>query len=182
VVIAESSIFWNMMPCSQLKMNWCFGGTSCLHLQERRVSQGRNQCEAGIKLAMLILDPEDGGDILLNSPLIFTALYPRRRNFSVFCISLYIFPQITAVFQLFLVSHILWSLFPLLFHFSIGFAMVWHSSKISSEPVYQYITHWCFFLNVIIVNIIVLYCIVFLLLPFLLEHRASVKHCFTSVS
>jgi hypothetical protein len=29
----------------------------------------------------------------------------------------------------------------------------------------------------------VLYCIVFLLLPFLLEHRVSVKHfCFTSVS
>jgi hypothetical protein len=27
-----------------------------------------------------------------------------------------------------------------------------------------------------------LYCIVFLLLPFLLEHRASVKHRFTSVS
>jgi hypothetical protein len=37
------STFWDITPCSLLKVKWCFGGTCCLHLQGRRISQARNQ-------------------------------------------------------------------------------------------------------------------------------------------
>jgi hypothetical protein len=43
----KSSVFWDMM-CSPLKVNQCFGGT-CLHLKGWRISQARNQHEAGSK-------------------------------------------------------------------------------------------------------------------------------------
>jgi hypothetical protein len=37
------------MPCGPLKVNRCFGGTCRLRLQGRRISQARNQREAGGK-------------------------------------------------------------------------------------------------------------------------------------
>jgi hypothetical protein len=37
------------MPCSLLKVNRCFGGTSCSQLQGRRISQAKNHREAGSK-------------------------------------------------------------------------------------------------------------------------------------
>jgi hypothetical protein len=40
-----SSIFWDITPCSPLKVNRRFGGTFRLHLQERKVSQYRNHRE-----------------------------------------------------------------------------------------------------------------------------------------
>jgi hypothetical protein len=41
--------FWGITPRSPLNVNRRFGGTCRLHLQGRRISQARNQCEAGGK-------------------------------------------------------------------------------------------------------------------------------------
>jgi hypothetical protein len=48
-VVMKSSTFWDITPCSPLKVNWRFWGTCCFHLQGRRVSQARNQHEASSK-------------------------------------------------------------------------------------------------------------------------------------
>jgi hypothetical protein len=40
-------IFWDITLCSPLKANRRFGGTCFLQLQDRGVSQSRNQHEAG---------------------------------------------------------------------------------------------------------------------------------------
>jgi hypothetical protein len=37
VVGMKSVVFWDMTPCSSLKVNRCFGGTYRLHLQSRRI-------------------------------------------------------------------------------------------------------------------------------------------------
>jgi hypothetical protein len=42
-------IFWDITPCSPLKVNWRFGRTFRLLLQGRGISQSRNQREAGGK-------------------------------------------------------------------------------------------------------------------------------------
>jgi hypothetical protein len=42
-VVTMSSIFWDITPCSQLKVNRRFGGTYRLSLQSRRICQARNQ-------------------------------------------------------------------------------------------------------------------------------------------
>jgi hypothetical protein len=42
-VVMKSSIFWDITPCSPLKVNRRFGGTCRLHLQDRRISRERNQ-------------------------------------------------------------------------------------------------------------------------------------------
>jgi hypothetical protein len=38
--------------CSHLKVNWCFGGTRGIHLQDWRISQARTQHEACNKLCL----------------------------------------------------------------------------------------------------------------------------------
>jgi hypothetical protein len=45
------SIFWDITPCSPLKVNWRFGRVFRLHLQDRRKIQARNQHKAGNKRA-----------------------------------------------------------------------------------------------------------------------------------
>jgi hypothetical protein len=45
----RSSVFWDITPCSPLKVNQNFGGTCRLHLQGRKISQARNQRDAGSK-------------------------------------------------------------------------------------------------------------------------------------
>jgi hypothetical protein len=46
----KSSLLWDIMPCSLLKVNWCFRGTCHLHLGNLiRLSQARNQHEEGSK-------------------------------------------------------------------------------------------------------------------------------------
>jgi hypothetical protein len=45
----KSSVFWDIMSCIPLKVNRRFGGTYRLIIQDRRISQARNQCEAGRK-------------------------------------------------------------------------------------------------------------------------------------
>jgi hypothetical protein len=45
-VVMKISIFWNVTPCSLLKVNQRFEGTYRLHLQGRRISQERHQHES----------------------------------------------------------------------------------------------------------------------------------------
>jgi hypothetical protein len=42
----KNAMFWDITPCSPLKVNWRFGGTYRLHLQGRRISRARNQRES----------------------------------------------------------------------------------------------------------------------------------------
>jgi hypothetical protein len=68
-VVMKSTIFWDITPCSPLKVNRRFGGMYRLHLQGRRISRGRNQhallvtCFHADFLLSLFFDPEDGGDM-----------------------------------------------------------------------------------------------------------------------
>jgi hypothetical protein len=48
-VVMNSSVFWDVMPSSWLKVSQRFGVTYRLHLRGRRISQTRNQREAGSK-------------------------------------------------------------------------------------------------------------------------------------
>jgi hypothetical protein len=50
-------IFWDIMAYSPLKIDQSFGRGSCLHVQGRKVSQTRNQREAGSKTKMEANDP-----------------------------------------------------------------------------------------------------------------------------
>jgi hypothetical protein len=45
-VVMKSSMFWDITPCSQLKVNRRFTGTCHLHLQGRRKSRARYQRES----------------------------------------------------------------------------------------------------------------------------------------
>jgi hypothetical protein len=45
-VVMKISIFWDIRQCSSLKVNRRFGGTCCLQLQGRRISQAKNQHES----------------------------------------------------------------------------------------------------------------------------------------
>jgi hypothetical protein len=100
-MVMKSINFWNIMPCSLLTVNRRFGGTYRLHLQGSRISQVRNQREAGntqsskgfsqqisdnLPPACLLVscwtyffDPEDGGDMFLRNvcwhSTDYTALY-----------------------------------------------------------------------------------------------------------
>jgi hypothetical protein len=44
-MVMKSSAFWDITPCSLLKVNWRFGGTCRIHLQGQKISQARNQRE-----------------------------------------------------------------------------------------------------------------------------------------
>jgi hypothetical protein len=56
-VIMKSCVFCDITPCSPLKVSWCFRGTCCFHLQGQRISQARNQHEAGSKQLCLSFYP-----------------------------------------------------------------------------------------------------------------------------
>jgi hypothetical protein len=45
----KSSIFWDIMPCSLMKVIQLFRGTCHSHLQNQRISQAKNQHVASIK-------------------------------------------------------------------------------------------------------------------------------------
>jgi hypothetical protein len=61
----KNYIFWDITPCSPLKVNRHFGGTCHIHRLGRRVNQVRNQYKAGGKqiLLSLLYNPEDEGDV-----------------------------------------------------------------------------------------------------------------------
>jgi hypothetical protein len=50
-----TSIFLDVTSCSLLKVNWHFGGTCHAHLQGQRISQARNQHEAGSKQSFMLV-------------------------------------------------------------------------------------------------------------------------------
>jgi hypothetical protein len=70
-------VFWDMAPCTQLKVNWRFGWTCRLHLRGWRVRHARNQHEVGN-----LFKPEDGGDMFLRNVswhwMDYIVLYPKR--------------------------------------------------------------------------------------------------------
>jgi hypothetical protein len=70
VVLMRSSVLWRIMICSLLKFNWPFGGTYCLHLQGRRISQ-RQGCARCLLHAFFFLlglfDAENGGYMFLQN-------------------------------------------------------------------------------------------------------------------
>jgi hypothetical protein len=47
--VMKSSIFWDIMLSSLLKVRWYFGRTLHLHLEHQTMNQTRNQCEANCK-------------------------------------------------------------------------------------------------------------------------------------
>jgi hypothetical protein len=63
-VVMNSTIFWDITPCSPLRVNRRFGGTYGLHLQSRALLA--TFFHAGFLLG-LFFDPEDGGDMFLRN-------------------------------------------------------------------------------------------------------------------
>jgi hypothetical protein len=51
-MVMKTSIFWDIMPCSPVKVNRLFEGKN-LHLQGLRINQVRNQQEVNSKLCTL---------------------------------------------------------------------------------------------------------------------------------
>jgi hypothetical protein len=45
-MIKMNYTFWNITPCSPLRVNWCFRGVCSLHPHGRRISKARNQRES----------------------------------------------------------------------------------------------------------------------------------------
>jgi hypothetical protein len=80
----KSSVFWDITPCSPLKVNGQFGGTCHLHLQGLGICQVRNWRGSRWQAEQLgiFINPEDGGDIFLRNVCLlstdYTASYPRR--------------------------------------------------------------------------------------------------------
>jgi hypothetical protein len=51
----KSTVFWDIMPCSPLKVKRRFGGTNCLHLQGQRIRRARNQSELSLPPAFTLV-------------------------------------------------------------------------------------------------------------------------------
>jgi hypothetical protein len=67
-VVMKSFIFWDITPCSLLKVNRRFGGTCHLHLQGLRVSRMKQAARKAARfLVRLPFNPEDGGDMFLRN-------------------------------------------------------------------------------------------------------------------
>jgi hypothetical protein len=65
----KSSFFWDMTPCSPLKINRLFGGTYRVHFQNRRKTKQKTKVKkvaAGF-LPYLFFDHENGDDIFLRN-------------------------------------------------------------------------------------------------------------------
>jgi hypothetical protein len=66
----KGSIFWDITPCSSLKVNLSFGGIHGLHLHGRRIIQ-----EGSLKTVASRTDPEGGDMCLRQSRLTFSGLH-----------------------------------------------------------------------------------------------------------
>jgi hypothetical protein len=53
-VVLKSCIFWDITPCRPLRIIRRFGGTCCLHFQDRRINEVRNLYEGGSKQRMFL--------------------------------------------------------------------------------------------------------------------------------
>jgi hypothetical protein len=47
----KNPVFWDIPPCSGVKVYRHFGGTYCLHLHDWRISSSRNQCQRQVTMA-----------------------------------------------------------------------------------------------------------------------------------
>jgi hypothetical protein len=45
--VTQSSVFWDMTSCCLFKVNLCFGGICCVHLQYRRISKAKKSAWSG---------------------------------------------------------------------------------------------------------------------------------------
>jgi hypothetical protein len=63
-VVMKSSTFWYIMPHSPQKVKRNFGGPFRLHLQGRKISQARNQCENSLQAELLTCYLHQGGFLL----------------------------------------------------------------------------------------------------------------------
>jgi hypothetical protein len=77
-VVMKGTIFWDITPCSPLKVNRHFMSYQSSGL---KVSQARNQHDT-LFFFLSFFDPEYGGDMFLRNVCSlstgYTALYPRR--------------------------------------------------------------------------------------------------------
>jgi hypothetical protein len=84
-VTMKPSIFWDITPCSQMKVNQRFGGACCLYLQGRLISRASYLLHFLLLLG-LRFNPESRDDMFLpnsgSRSLDYTALYPGRYVFS----------------------------------------------------------------------------------------------------
>jgi hypothetical protein len=55
IIWMKNSVFWDITPCSPLKVNRRFGGSRRLRHQGRRIIQARNHEDGGIKHECLLL-------------------------------------------------------------------------------------------------------------------------------
>jgi hypothetical protein len=65
-MVRKNYIFWDIMPCSPLKVNQRFGGTCHFHFQSRRISQEKKSMKQAAVLSGFLLSLlfylEDGSD------------------------------------------------------------------------------------------------------------------------
>jgi hypothetical protein len=88
--IKKTTIFWDITPCSPLRVNRRFGGTYRLHILGRKMSSVRNHHESRslppaftlVSCGIFFFDPEYWGDMFLLNvdwhSTDYRALYLRR--------------------------------------------------------------------------------------------------------
>jgi hypothetical protein len=74
----KSTIFWDITPCSLLKVNRRFGGTYRLHLQGRKISRARNQSESRWQATTLTLNGLHG--VISQKMVLFITTAVRTSN------------------------------------------------------------------------------------------------------
>jgi hypothetical protein len=62
--VMKTSVFWDITPCSPLKVDRPFGGVYRLYIHGRTISQETRQHET---YSMQSFDPEDGGHMFLQN-------------------------------------------------------------------------------------------------------------------
>jgi hypothetical protein len=78
-VVMKSSNFWDITPCSPLKVNRRFGGTCLLHVQGQRIRQARSM--KGIKQSSALLTLQPKIEATCSSKRQVT--HPRRQHCSI---------------------------------------------------------------------------------------------------
>jgi hypothetical protein len=81
-VVMKRSIFWDTMPCSPLKVSWCFAGTCHLYSifrVKKYTKQGTSK-----KVGGLLFDSENGGNTFLRNidqlSTDYMAVYPSNSS------------------------------------------------------------------------------------------------------
>lgn len=54
IYFSQSAVFCDATPCSPVRVHRRFEGTYCLHLQERKLNQARNQHGSACQLLLLV--------------------------------------------------------------------------------------------------------------------------------